>query len=249
MLRAKLLLVCVPVVLLLAAAAARADTVIGFESPTYGAGTLTKQDDWAGGTDFSVINTDASSGLQSVHAAASSGYPSIDRTLNDTYAIADTFYVSCDVKRGASVIAPNAWDTGNRLCEFGFDTTWAGGFYVYGGAPGQSTFDGGSTTLPNSDRWVTIWGKFYDAGSGNKKADLGWCELNQTPFVDGQLVTFDCIDKVTTVIGLGTSGGATGAFDNLRVSNSPAPEPSAFALLALGATSLLAYAWRKRKLG
>jgi hypothetical protein len=236
MLRTRVVWICLPVVVLfLAATAVQADTMCDFESPTYTTGALAGQDGWFtmwGGTQ-TVIDTDASQGSQSVLGGGAA------RALNDAYAATDTVYIACDVKRTSSTYLQlydgSAWNS-HRLMEFGFDSSMPG-FYAYnsGGAAVE-----GST--PNTDRWVTIWAKLYDAGSGNVNADVGWCELNQTPFVDGQRISgYDALDyALTTVI-----NGGSGGFDNLRVST--IPEPSALALLTTSLLGLLAYAWRRRR--
>jgi hypothetical protein len=256
MLRAKFLLVCLPAVLLsLVATAAQADTLINFESPTYTVGDLHGQDNWVddwGAGHENVINTDASSGLQSVLTVKGT---SADRALNDTYHGTAPLYFSMDLKAPAAAYADGAvglevtlkGSAGrsftDRTIQFGFYSN-----HLYAWSE-NGEVGGASGSIPSPNQWVTLWGKFYDAGGGNRKADLGWCALNQTPFVDGQLITgYDAKDYDVSylLLEMGTDAITGVGWDNVRV-GSTIPEPCAIVLLAMGFTGLLAYAWRRRK--
>ena len=204
--------------------AASADTIIDFEtSEGYTTGPLGGQDEWSlgGGAAATVINTDASSGSQSA-AWASGGYFNDSRGLDDTYTVADTVYFSVDVKgggggNGGTVYAtPRNPENSLPLFEFGFDGTWAGGLYIAGGPGGTIQ----TTSFPDSDRWVTLWAKVYDGGSGDVRADVGWCELSQTAFVDGLLLSgYDVNDRIFGAIAM----TGLGKFDNLVVTLVPPP--------------------------
>lgn len=223
--------------------AVRADTVVldaNFESPAYALGSLDGQNGWAmwpnnAGT---VVDTDASQGTQSL--ANTVGVPlGFEHALSQTIPVGTAFHFSADVKGKVyvNILAETA-----SITEFGFDS-WTPGFYAWGGT------DGGvqEGSKPDTDRWITVWGKFYDAGGGNKVADLGWCELGQTPFVDGQRVTAynsKNLDATKLWIVAGGGAGAVGV-DNVHIT--AVPEPSAIVLLAVSSFSLLAYAWRKHR--
>ena len=95
----------------------------------------------------------------------------------------------------------------DKVLEFGFD----GGFYAHGA--NAYTVEG---SLPDSDRWVTVWCDLYDAGSGNLMADIGWCELNETPFVDGLRISgYDAADRDAFRLGALTNSGAY--VDNISI--------------------------------
>ena len=218
------------------AGTAHADTIIDFESSEgYSLGGLNGQNGWSG-SGATVTSADASHGSRSV---SGTGY--ISRSLNDVYPVTDTEYFSIDVK-GTTIytILNDSSNSHNRMVEFGFDATMPG-FYAYSGN-GLIT----EQSAPNTVRWVTLWAKVYDSGGGDVKADLGWCELNQTPFVDGlRISAYDATQYNNLGLGHLTMAGSGGSFDNLVVSN--VPEPGALVLLATGLIGLLAYAWRKRK--
>jgi hypothetical protein len=216
-----------------------ADTIINFESSEgYNLGAVSGQNGW---TDImsgsgQVIDTDASQGSQSLALLNGSSFGP-GRSLNDTYVAGQTAYFKVDVKGTegyAQLYKPGSFTA--RAFEFGFET--GVGFYAFGGGVYNV-----EASAPVTNDWVTIWGKIYDAGSGNVTADLGWCELNQTPFVDGlRIAAYDAKDyDIGNLVLIGNGG-----FDQLRVS-STIPEPSTLALLTAGVLSLLAYAWRKRK--
>ncbi len=244
--RSKLCLVSVVVALLaIFALNARADTIIDFETPTYAVGDLTGQDGWADSgvpvySELEVDNTDASSGSQSLQGQGSTtAYSANVRVLNDSYAVGTTSYFSLDIKGETFVIFRDAADA--RLFQFGIQPRPDYDFYVGGGPGGwELNIDPG----PDTARWVTIWAKLYTV-AGNQKADVGWCEVTQQPFVDGLLSGYDAGDYVFSKVQLANIG-TVARMDNLRVS-SVIPEPSMLALLATGLLGLLCYAWRKRK--
>ena len=108
------------------------------------------------------------------------------------------------------------------VAEFGF-SSFGNGFYAYGGAAAPVK----EGSQPDTDRWVTLWADLYLDG-GNLKANLGWCELSQTPFIDGlRIAGYDVNDRDFKYLGMvdqsQTSGYAT--FDNVAISSPPA-EPA-----------------------
>ena len=216
----------------LVAAQARANT-FGFESPTYSLGGLTGQDSWASANDdFVVDNVDSTEGSQS--AFSTTGELSIvTRVLDTSFPVGSTIFMSMDV-RGS-----NAWTTlkdasGTRLLEFGFANDHSSGLYHFCDICDEGPVDTGS--VPDSDRWVTLWAKFFDGGAGDMRADIGWTELSGTPFVDGLVVAnLEARDVPAQLLTLGSWNTGEGRFDNIRI----IPEPSTLLLGSLAAVGLL----------
>ncbi len=209
---------------------------LSFESPSFTVGALDGQGGWTS-TDGVVTDADSSEGSQSI-TPGPTGMTSMN--LGKTSFSTESYRVSADVRLGGSTLgylavsADSEFTTaGGKVIEWG----WDGGFYAHGA--NQYTVEG---STPDSDRWVTLWGDFYSVG-GDLRANLGWCELSQTPFVDGvRISNYDCADRDVNYLGARTSSSAF--VDNI---NAPVPEPSAIVLALSGLVGLVCYAWRKRK--
>ena len=215
-------------------AVAQADNFT-FESPPYTLGALLGQESWYHVPETAIVtDADASEGSQS---AMPEGL--IATTLAATYTPTEAYRVSADIRLGGGtkgyIILGGAegFQTSiDKVLEFGFD----GGFYAHGA--NAYTVEG---SLPDSDRWVTVWCDLYDAGSGDLMADIGWCEQNETPFVDGLRISgYDAADRDSSRLGVLTNSGAY--VDDISIA---VPEPSTLVLLSAVLIGLVCCVLRK----
>jgi hypothetical protein len=235
--------VCGSVALLQAQAGTLFDAQ-GFEGPSYALGNLSGQNGWTyqGSPTAGVVqNTTASSGTQAVQLSGATttwAWPN----LGYTPAASEIVRVSFDVRWGAFAAVNNFGyfvdvynaEAGDRVARAGLVRTGTstapgsvqGGITIGGAAPG--TYLVGSPLANNT--WYNFVMDLDFAADTFSVSINGTSVAANAPFVASAIGIGDADIQISAV----AASGDVGFIDNYLVKTVVVPEPSSFALLALG---------------